>query len=90
MVKFEIYDWYEPHYTPSIPQQAMLSKQTLSKVPTELEYVERSVSRKEVKTQILWTFETRTREGINFSIWIIVILQQRDRRDSQNINADKF
>ena len=35
-IKFDRMHWYVPHYTPSIPQQAMLSKQTLSKTPTEL------------------------------------------------------
>ena len=27
--------WYNPHYTPSIQQQGILSKQNLSKTPTE-------------------------------------------------------
>ena len=29
--------WYVPHYTPSIPQQAISSKQILSKTPTEIQ-----------------------------------------------------
>ena len=29
--------WYIPHYTPSFPQQAIISKQILSKLPTELQ-----------------------------------------------------
>ena len=36
-------EWYVPHYTPTIPQQALLYEQILSKVPTEFQYVERSV-----------------------------------------------
>ena len=35
--------WYKLHYTPSIPQQVMLSKQILSKAATELQCIERSV-----------------------------------------------
>ena len=39
-------EWHLPQYTPSIPQQAILSKQISSRVPTELQYVERCVSGK--------------------------------------------
>ena len=73
-----------------ISQQAMSSKQILSKVPTELQYVERSVFMKEVNTQNLWTFELGTQERINVPIWNIVGFQQRDRQDSQKLNNDKF
>ena len=62
----------------------------LNKVPTEFQYVERSVSMKEVNTQNLWTFELGTQEGINVPIWNIVGFQQRDRQDSQKLNNDKF
>ena len=34
---------YLPHYSPSFPEQALLAKQVLSKLHTELEYLERSV-----------------------------------------------
>ena len=40
---------YVGHYTPSIQQQVLLSEQFLSKTPTELRYVERSVFMKKVK-----------------------------------------
>ena len=43
--------WYVPHYTPSIQQQGVLSKQIFSKTPTELRYFERSVFMKDVKNQ---------------------------------------
>ena len=42
-IKIDHIHWYIPHYTPSIQQQSTLSKQVLSKTPTELRYVERSV-----------------------------------------------
>ena len=83
-------EWYVPHYTPSIPQQAMLLKQISSKTPLEIQFVERSVLTKEVNTQNFWTFDLCTQEGLNFSIGIIVGLQQRDKQDSQNINKDTF
>ena len=43
-------------YTPSIQQHGILSKQFLSKTPTELRYVERSFFLKEVNNQNLWRF----------------------------------
>ena len=83
-------EWYVPHYTPSVSNQAILSEQFLSRVPTELQNLERSVFMKEVKTQNLWTFELGTQEGINVPIGIIVDFQQRERQDSQEFNSDTF
>ena len=64
--------WYVPHYTPSNQQQNTLSKQILSKTPTELRYVERSVFMKEVNNQNLWNFELGGHENMNVPIWIII------------------
>ena len=44
----------------------------------------------EVTTQIFWTFELGTQEGIKVPTWNIVGFQQRDRQDSQNLNNDTF
>ena len=33
-IKITAIDWYVPHCTPSVPKQAILSKQILSKTPT--------------------------------------------------------
>ena len=41
-IRIDHIHWFVPHYTPSIQQQSTLSKQILSKTPTELRYVERS------------------------------------------------
>ena len=73
---------YVPHYTPSIPQQAMLSKQISCKVPTELQYVERSVFMNEVDTQKFSTFELGTGEGISIPVWIKIGFQQKERQKS--------
>ena len=89
-IKNKAIEWYVPHYTPSVPQQAMLSKQFLSKVPTELQHIETSVFMKEVKIQNLWTSELGTQEAINVPIWTIVGFQQKDRQGSQNLNSDTF
>ena len=89
-IKINIIDSYVAQYTPSIPQPAILSKQILSKTPTGLQYVERSVFMTELNTQTLWSFELGTLEGINVPIWIIVSFQQRDRQDSQNLNNDSL
>ena len=89
-IRIDNIHWYVPHYTPSIQQQSTLSKQILSKTPTELRYVERSVFMKEVTNQNVWNFELGSHENMNVPIWIIIGFQQRDRQDSQNLNNDTF
>ena len=89
-IRIDHIHWYVPHYTPSIQQQSTLSKQILSKTPTELRYVERSVFMKEVNNQNLSNFELGSHENMNVPIWVIIGFQQRDRQDSQNLNNDTF
>ena len=89
-IRIDHIHWYVPHYLPSIQQQSTLSKQILSKTPTELRYVERSVFMKEVNNQNLWNFEMGSHENMNVPIGIIIGVQQRDRQDSQNLNNDTF
>ena len=89
-IKINAIEWYVPHYTPSMQQQSILSKQILNKTPTELHYPERSVFMKEVNTQTFWTFELGTQEGINFPTWIFVGFQQNDKQHDQNLNNDSF
>ena len=88
--KINAIEWYMPHYTPSMQQQSILSKQILNKTPTENKYPEKSVFMKEVNTQNFWTFELGTQEGINIPIWIFVVFQQNDRQHDQNLNNDTF
>ena len=54
-IKILANDLYVPRFTPSISQQTILSKQILGKLPTELQYVERSVLMEEIITQSLWS-----------------------------------
>ena len=89
-VKIIAIEWYASHYTASMSQQAVLSNQIVNKIPTELQYIERSVFMKEVNTQNLWNFELGTQEGINVPIWILIGFQQQDRQSSQNENNDTF
>ena len=58
-IKTDHIHWYVPHYTPSIQQQSIISKYILSKTPTELRHVERSLFlfMKEVNNQNLKKFE---------------------------------
>ena len=42
-VEINAIEWYVPHYTASMSQQAVLSNQIVNKIPTELQYIERSV-----------------------------------------------
>ena len=85
-IRIDHIHWYVPHFNPSIQQQSTLSKQILSKIPTELRYV----FMKEVNNQNLWIFELGSHENMNVPIWIIIGFQQRDRQDSQNLNNDTF
>ena len=39
-IKVDHMQWYVPHYTSSIQKQGILSKQFLSKTPTEFRYIE--------------------------------------------------
>ena len=84
------YVWYVPHYTPSMSQQTIMSKQILNGTPTKLRYVERSVFMKEVNNQKLWNSELGSQENMNVPIWIIIGFQQQDKQDSQNLNDDTF
>ena len=89
-IRIDHIHWYVPHCTPSIQQQSTLSKQILSKTPTELRYVERSVFMKQVNNQNVWNFELGSQENMNVPIWIIIGYQQQDRQDSQTLNNDTF
>ena len=89
-IKINAIEWYVPHYTPSMQQQSILSKQIINKTPTQIYFVERSVSMKEVNTQNFWTFELGTQEGINIPTWIFVAFQQNGRQHDQNLNNDTF
>ena len=50
-IKSNSFEWYVPPYVPSISQQAVLSKPILSKLPRELQFVERSVFMEDINTQ---------------------------------------
>ena len=89
-IKINSIEWYVPHYTTSLKEQDILMNQITDKIPTELQYVERSVFMKEVNTQNLWSFELGTQEGVNVPIWIIVGFQQSDWQHDQNLNIDTF
>ena len=90
--KFKIssIEWYVPHYTPFMQQQTILSTQISNKTPTQLQYPEKCVFMKEVKTQKFWSFELGTQEGINIPTRIFVVFQQNDRQQDQNLNNDFF
>ena len=89
-IKIDHIHWYVPHRTPSIQQHGVISKQILSKTPTELRYIERSVFMKEESFQSLCNFEMGSQESNKVRMWIILAFQQRDRQDSQNLNIDTF
>ena len=83
-------EWYVPHYFPSLEEYSKLLNQITKKTPTQLHYPEKFVFVKEVNTQIFWTIELGTQEGINTSIWVYVVFQQSDRHDNETLNNDFF
>ena len=87
-IKINAIEWYIPHYTPSMQQQSILSKQIINKTPTQIQHTERRDFMKEVNTQNFWTFELGTQESINIPTWIFVAFQQNDRQHDQNLNND--
>ena len=89
-VKIDSLDWYVSHYSANLVEYTKLMTQIKKNTPTLLHYPERSVFKKEVNTQNLWTFELGTQEGINVPIWIFVAFQQNDRQNDQNLNNDTF
>ena len=89
-VKINAIEWYVPHYTPSIQEQAILSKQILNKTPSQIQYPERSVFMKEVNTQNVCIFELGTQEGVNIPTRVFVGFQQDERQHDQNLNNDTF
>ena len=64
--------------------------QIVKEMATELQYPERSVFIKQLKTQSFWTFELGSQQGNNVPVWIYVIFQQSDRQHNQNLNNDTF
>ena len=76
-IEINAIEWYVPHYTRSITQQNLLMNQIIKNMATELQYPERSVFIKRVKTQNFWTFELGAQEGINIPIWIFVVSSQK-------------
>ena len=89
-IQINAFEWYVPHYSPSLEEYDKLMNQIPKKMPTNLHYPERSVFMKEFKIQIFWTFELGVQEGINVPTWIYVLFQQSDRQHDQNFNNDSF
>ena len=88
--KYKSFQWYVPHYTPSLPQQAISFKQILNKVLRELLCLEKCVFMKKVTIQSLWNFETRTQEGMIVPNWINSGFTQSDKQESFYLNVDTF
>ena len=82
-IKIESFNWYVPHYTLSVQQQGILSKQILGETPKELRHTERSVFVKELNIQNLWNFEVGGQKSTIVPIWIIIGFQQSERQDSK-------
>ena len=67
-IKTNRLELYVQQYTLSRDQQQIISKQILGKIPTDLQFVERSIFMKRVTTRIIWSFDLRTQEEMNVPI----------------------
>ena len=81
---------YVPHYTPSISNQILLLGHIVSKTPTDMSFIKRSSSMKDVTTENIWTIRLGVGDGIDIPIYVIVALMQRDQFNQQHQNNDKF
>ena len=89
-IKINGIEWFVPHYSTSMQQQNLISKQILNRTPKELQYVARSILLKEVNTRNFWTFELGTLEGIHVTVCILIDFQQTDNKISQILNNGTF
>ena len=89
-IKYDSIHLCVPQYTHSIPECGIFFKRIVSRTPSELRYIGRSVFIKKVTIQSLWKFELGSQESMILSIWFIVGFQQRNRQDSQDLNNDTF
>ena len=85
--------WYIPHYVPSLENQQLVMDQILNKDPTELNYTERTVFRKDFNTNNDWTFELGNSGGEAAQptpTFVIVGIQARNKIDSQTHDKSTF
>ena len=88
-IKINAIEKYVRQYTVNLEEFNKLMSKIVKKTPTDLQYPERYVFMKKVKTQTFWTFELGI-QNINVPIWIFVVFQQSDRQQDQNLNKDNF
>ena len=79
-----------PLYTPKTSQKRLLSEHIVSKAPTDLRYIERSVFQKNVKAQNGLSFELAGKSEINSPIYVFVYFQERVWPDKQEHKTDVF
>ena len=75
--------WYVEKFTPNIDNQQLVASQLLDEIPTELYYEERTVFRKKIANNGLWTFELGIGSSKNVPSWIIVGFMKDEKFDSQ-------
>ena len=65
-------------FKPSVFQQTLVREQIISRAPTHLSYIERSVSVKNVDAQKGWFFGLRVKSSKDVPIYVMVGFQNRD------------
>ena len=71
-VVIEGLSWTVPHYTPNLLNQKLMLGHIVSKAPTDLSFIRRSVYLKVVATENNWTFELGVGHDIEISIYVKV------------------
>ena len=69
-------------FTPIIPQQALLREHIVIGAPTQLSYIERSVSVKDVDAQDKRFFDWGVEGVLDVPLYIVVGIQNKNRLDS--------
>ena len=81
--------WHIPQCSPGLENQQIMMDQLLNKDPTELNYMERIVFRKDVNTNNNWTSDLGN-SGESTPTFLIVGFQARNIIDSQTHDNAKF
>ena len=72
-------DWSVPKKTPNIRQQALIKEYSHSKAPTQLWYIERSLSVENADAQNNWLFDLGQKVGIDVPIYFFAGFEIRDK-----------
>ena len=83
-------NWFVSHFTQSTIESDLLNEQNLTKYPTEIADIERSVTSKIVQQQDAWKIDLGVGQGTHLSFYVEVGVHQWDRIGNQALKIDRF